>query len=211
MSLRHSAGWCEFLTNKVNHVTHMNGLCLTYWRVVSHTWTSCVAHMNESRHTCEGARESKRGMVWVPQKQSESSHIYEWDMSHTWTSRVTHIKESCHTWMCHVTQKKGVRGIKPSMVWVLPKQNESHHMYEWVMSCVWMSHVTHMKGLVDLNVAWQVPTREIYIYIYMYIYVSYHTYEWVMSHTWTSRVTHMKESCLTYEWVMSHIWRGSWI
>ena len=52
---------------------------------------------------------------------------------------------------------------------------------DWVMSHIWMSHVTHMIE-------------------------SCHTYEWVMSHIWMSHVTHMNESCHTYEWVMSHTW-----
>jgi len=59
--------------------------------------------------------------------------------------------------------------------------NESCHTYEWVISHIWMSHVTHMNE-------------------------SCHTYKWVMSHIWMSHVTHMNESCHTYEWVMSHIW-----
>ena len=48
------------------------------------------------------------------------------------------------------------------------------HEYEWVMSRVWMSHVTH--------------TNE-----------SCYAYEWVMSHIWMSHVTHMNESCHTFE------------
>ena len=48
--------------------------------------------------------------------------------------------------------------------------NESCHTYEWVMSHIWISHVTHMNE-------------------------SCHTYEWVMSHIWMSRVTRMNESC----------------
>ena len=41
----------------------------------------------------------------------------------------------------------------------------SCHTCGWVMSHIWMSHVTHMKE-------------------------SYHTYEWVMSHIWMSHVWH---------------------
>jgi len=68
-------------------------------------------------------------------------------------SHVTHMNKSCRT--C----------------------DESCHTYEWVMSRIWMSHVT----------------KE-----------SCHTYEWVMSQR--SHVTHMNESCdescCTYEWVI---------
>jgi len=58
--------------------------------------------------------------------------------------------------------------------------NESCHAHEWVLTHIWMSHVTH--------------TNE-----------SCRTYEWVMTHTWVSRVTHMNESCHTCDGVMSHI------
>ena len=51
----------------------------------------------------------------------------------------------------------------------------------WVMSHMWMSHVTHVNE-------------------------SCHTCEWVMSHIWMSHVTRMNESCHTCEWVMSHMW-----
>ena len=53
--------------------------------------------------------------------------------------------------------------------------------YEWVMSHIWTSHVTHMNE-------------------------SCLTYEWVMSHIWMSRVSHMNRSCRTYECVTTHIW-----
>jgi len=58
--------------------------------------------------------------------------------------------------------------------------DESHHTCEWVMSHIWMSHVTRMKEMCQK--------------------------EWVMSHIGMSHVTHMNELCRTYEWVMSHIW-----
>jgi len=76
--------------------------------------------------------------------------------------------------------------------------NESCHTYEWVMSHIWMSHVTHMNE-------------------------SCHTCEYVMAHVWMSHVTRM--TCLwlqcvavndtpgccrqrhnTYQWVMSYMW-----
>ena len=58
--------------------------------------------------------------------------------------------------------------------------NESCHTHDWVMSHVWMRHVTHMNE-------------------------SCHTHEWVLSHVWMSHVTHLNKSCHTYESGMSHI------
>ena len=67
------------------------------------------------------------------------------------------------------------------IVYVYDIDDEACHKYEWVVSHIWMNHVTHMSE-------------------------SCHTYEWIMSHVWMSPVTHMNESCHTHEWVMSHTW-----
>jgi len=57
-------------------------------------------------------------------------------------------------------------------------KSESCLWYEWIMSHIWMSHVSDMNE-------------------------SCHTYEWVMSHIWMSHVSHMNESCRSCEWVKS--------
>ena len=108
---------------------------------------------------------------------------------------VIHMNESCHTheWFtayigdcarkaCTCARRKFYEWVM-SHIWVseVTHMSESGHTYEWVMSHIWLSHVTHMRE-------------------------SCHTYEWVVSHIWVSHVTHMSESCHTYEWVMSHIW-----
>ena len=85
------------------------------------------------------------------------------------------------------------------------------HIYEWVMSRIWMSHVTYMN-----------ESCHIYERVMSHIWMSHTTYMneschikiWglsfvtlrrlVMSHIWMSHVTHMNEPCHTYEWVMSH-------
>ena len=71
-----------------------------------------------------------------------------------------HINESRHM-LRHVT-----------------RTNESCHMYEWVISHIWMRHVTHVAGL-DF---------------------------WSGSCLYMSHVPHMNESCHTHECVVSHIW-----
>jgi len=55
--------------------------------------------------------------------------------------------------------------------------NASYYTYEWVVSHIWMSHVTHMNE-------------------------SCHTYEWVMSHIWMSRVTHEMSHVSHESWVI---------
>jgi len=63
------------------------------------------------------------------------------------------------------------------------------HFTQWVMSHVWIRHITHMNE---------------------HIRTSRVAHEWVMSHIWESHVTHTNKFCHTYEsnqtcmWVMSH-------
>ena len=60
---------------------------------------------------------------------------------------------------------------------------ESCLTYEWVMSHVWMSHVSYMNE-------------------------SCLTYEWVMSHIWVSHVYFFNSSRPIHRWVVSHLWMG---
>jgi len=75
----------------------------------------------------------------------ESCHTCEY----TWMSRVTCINESCHT--CKFKCMSHVIHIYTSYVTHINKSlhiDESCQTYEWVMSHVWMSHITG----VDRNV-----------------------------------------------------------
>jgi len=58
--------------------------------------------------------------------------------------------------------------------------NESCHTYEWVMSHIWMSHITHTDELC-------------------------HTCKWIASNIRMDHITHINGSCHRYEWVMLHI------
>jgi len=72
-------------------------------------------------------------------------------------------------WMRHVTH-----------------MNESCHTYVWIVSHIWMNHVTYiwMNHVTHIN-------------------ESSHTREWIMSCIWMSLGPDMNEPCLTYEWVIS--------
>ena len=77
----------------------------------------------------------------------------------------------------------------------------SCHTHEWVMSHIWMSHVTHTNTSCHTdrfpriaggmrsggNRAHATHTNELC-----------HAYEWVMSPTWLCYITHMNESCHTH-------------
>jgi len=80
--------------------------------------------------------------------------------------------------------------------------NVSCLTYEWVMSHIWMSTVTHMNeschtcatyvGVTWNTQSWDQPKKSCHV-----------TRGCVMSHIWMSHVTRVNESCHTYEWVMS--------
>jgi len=80
--------------------------------------------------------------------------------------------------------------------------NESCHTYEWVMSHLWMSHVTHMNESCH---TYEWVMSHLWMSHVKLMKESWYPYEWVLSHVWMSHVTHMNESCHTYEWVMIHM------
>jgi len=106
----------------------------------------------------------------------------------------------------------------------------SPSIYRWVMSQIWMSHVTYMNESChpcfivriyrerDRLFLLHTPTdlwctlRETPIHINVtHMNASCHTCAWVISHIWMSNVTHMNASCHActwhaYECLMSHLW-----
>jgi len=70
----------------------------------------------------------------------------------TWISLVTPMNESCHIYE-----------------WV-PFACCRVHLREWVMSHIWMSHVTHVSDCLSC------------VAVCMYVSESCHTHEWGMSH-----------------------------
>ena len=88
----------------------------------------------------------------------------------------------------------------------------------WVMSHVWMSHVTRMHKSVS-QVARTNESHHTFIWDMSHVWVRRDKYfkvlspasrlshmTWVMSQIQVSHVTHTHESCQTYEWVMLHMW-----
>ena len=72
----------------------------------------------------------------------------------------------------------------------------SHVIYEWVLSHIWMGHVTSTSHVTRKWVMSHIQIRRI-------TSTSHMTYEWVMSHILMSHVTCM--SHVTYEFVTLHI------
>jgi len=115
---------------------------------------------------------------------------------------VTHVKEICQS-LTPMGQIQPIGLLRTphtyewniSNMWMshVTHTSESCHTYEWVKSCIWRSHVTHMDESCDT-----------YKSVMSYIWIS-HVTRTNLSCMWMSQVTHMNESCHSYERVMLHI------
>jgi len=178
--IRMNESWYVYervMSHKLSHVNHVDvsfhtyvyltsrESCHSYEWVMSHTWISHGKYV-ESCHSYPGIILH----ICICMTSRESWHTYEWVMSHICMSHGEYI-ESCHThklvmanMLSHVTH------IDISFqTYAHLKSRESWHTYEWVMSHICMSHVTHINE-------------------------SCHTYKWVMSHIWMSHGENI-ESC----------------
>jgi len=170
----------EQLRIPVRHVS----VSTDYQRVMSHMQVISVTRVDEceqnvARNECEHHVHAtfcshkmssiKCGMI-VKQLCIPVSHVS------VWMSRVACMGELCDTlkWV-------GAKLYCCVLQWVVSsRMNESCHTYEWVVSFVWMCHVTHVNHSV-------------------------HTCEWVMAHVPMRHDAHVDESCHTREWLMSHM------
>jgi len=241
----HTYNVALFLWRLPSHEPHS-----TYDWVMSHKWMSHVTQVNESCHTYNGAWFWRRLPSHCPLTTYEwvMSHIWMSRVTHTmargpWEHIATHYNTLQHTTTHHNTLQhtathyntlqhaaaycdalRHTRKIIPSRGPVTTER-VSCSTLKWVMSHIWMSHVTHMNGSCHTmtescsayNCVWSSRTMTLTRSWHCHVtapvplvsYVTHmnescHTYEWVMS-IWMSHVTHMNESC-PYESVMSHIW-----
>jgi len=141
----------------VVYVTCMNESCrLRKWDM-SGTWMSHFSYM------------------------TGSCHSHEWVMSRIWMSHVTYMNKSCHT-STHITSRAEIYMSCHARTHVTNGHTDGSgacHLYEWVMSLTWMSHVIH-----------ELTSRTEMLM--------------VVSHIWMSQFTYMNESCHLHEWVMSY-------
>jgi len=154
---------------------------------------------------------------------NESCHRYGSVMSLWWMSHITLMNVSHHTspsspppqstcervTSCHVHESRHTSHTH--MTLLTPSQSKSScHTYEWVMSHLWMSHVTHMQEsrrtiCMSHGAPYEwVMSQNIYeSHRTLYIFMSFVTqYVWVMSHnTNVSRQTICMSHGTPYECV----------
>ena len=167
----------------MRHGTHVN----KSWRksewVMAHMWMSHGTHVNASWHTCEYvmAHMWMRGMAhkWMSDgtdttvSRHTHGHVVTFTLIVTWNDLVICVTGIIH--MSAMTHDFWIRDMTHSYVtydsWLVNTWRRGEYsgvtrMYEWVLSHMWMSPVTHMNE-------------------------SCHTYEWVMTRDfWIHDMTH---------------------
>ena len=168
---------CDMLHTRVNESSH------TYDWVMSHIWmhhitrkksfchaSGCVTfHLYKKKtscHTCEWA--TYMTMCGV-------SHTYVRVLSHTSIHRVTNMHATCHV---HVPC---ARTPNQSIFWRHTHLSHATHVHEscdageWVMSHIWMRHITRMSLIHEWGVAhiWMRPAM-LHTHAYTHTYAHMH-------------------------------------
>ena len=155
------------------------------YRVVTYMNEWCRMDMVESRHVHDWVMSHMHESCYKSTYMSEACRLFKWVVLHIWMSHVT-------LWMSHVTCMNASCCTYPiytlQMVWRMEVNetdgakshisishvtcvNEPCHVYQWVMSHIWMSHVTQTeRSHVSHRCCCGVEKE------------SYNMYEWAMSH-----------------------------
>jgi len=190
-----------------NEPSHTICVCESIYQCI----TSYLPHMNESCHTCGWTRISGDFLVSMATAVFHTICIYQ-IIHERVTSHVPHMNESHYsggigfskifpaavaTAIRHtICMYRCIHECITSHIWNshVTYMNEPCHMYEWVMSHVWMNRI-----FKDIPVAVATAIRHA-----ICMYQCIHKY--IISHAWMSHVTYMSEPYHMYEWVMSHMW-----
>jgi len=202
--------------------------------LISHIYIFHETRVKESWHTYEGVMLHLWRSHVTPMK--ESWYTYEWVMSHIWLNHIAHMNESrqtCKWVMSHILMSQIFsrtclnmrlmnRNWCRAYAWVPSRERMSHfmHMYEswhtqeWMMSHVWMHHITHGNisaslvltlilgavSCVDLNIVCSIVVIYVHTLTYTYVYTAHtrthmhiriYTHKHKHTHTHTHAQTHM--------------------
>jgi len=138
---------------RVTSRTWVYSFCTYEW-VMSHIWMSHVTRMNESCHTYEWVMSH----IWMSHitHTNRACHTYEWVMSHLWISHITHTKDPCLpvlSWLYCMNSSYCKYQLYAQVTWLIDicmshvtHINGSRHVYVWVLSHIWTSHVTYTNN-----------------------------------------------------------------
>jgi len=177
-ALQCQSRWASALCSPSKYATHMNGLCRTYKGFMSHIWMSHVTIWITPQFALQ-CQSRWASALCSPSKNAKHMNglcrTYKGFMSHIWMSHVTYLN---HTSICFAMPKsmsfsslftiKKLAGFKSPCTTLLSCTT----CHEWVMSHVWMSHVTNMNQ-PHVPPACRVPSA---------ISESRREYKWVMAH-----------------------------
>jgi len=184
-------------------------ICQITWTtcgwIMLHIWMSHVTHMDEACHTCEWVISH----IWMSQlvmSHIGMSHMYVWYIWNIWyicyiwytqciryiwnTGAASRLHQPHHMgWLrlvgslklqvSFVEYRLFYRALLQKRPIIWKSQLIVATSYAWVMSYVWISHVTHMDESCH-------PYECV-----LYMNESCHTKEWVLSHIWMSHIIHM--------------------
>ena len=135
----------------------------TYERVMSHTWTSHVTHMNESCHR----REEAMSNIWKSHVAhvNESYPTYERVILRIRMSHVTRMNASCHTCKHKHPSRVYMKELL-SHVWRshVPREKESRHTWEWVMAHIKRRHGTCVRKTIEKSLHTPIYSQKSPIY-----------------------------------------------
>jgi len=177
------AFWISYCmcVNQCVTVTHINRLTPHTWNWVMPLYASlhlCLAHIQTTCDVMAHILMSHGTHI------NESRHTYGWVMAHLWMSHGTHdnvfpvlwLIHMCamtHLHVCHDTficvpcaRKCAILSVSRSL------RAQSCHTYEWIMSHIWMGHVTAHESFL----------AHIWMRHVTHMNASWCTYEWVMAH-----------------------------
>ena len=176
-------------------MSHMHELC--------HLWMSIVKLMNASCHMwiCSLGDALYSAVLRFAGESTHTrmSHvIYGWviyshahESCHLWMSHFKRVHASCHMWICSLGD--ALYSVMIRFVGDSCHACMSQVIYEWVVSNIWMRHVTYDYDLFAI----------LYILQCSGSWASHGTYQWVMSYMNAS--CHMCMSHVTYQYVTSHM------
>jgi len=184
---------CLFFAPRLWCSEHRTGFCCIF----------CIPRLFTAEHVLNST--SCQIYMWCDLFIRATRLIHVWRQNMWYILASEHVLNTSSMWCdLFIRATRLIYEWRQNMWYILIFTPRRHVTHEWVMSHLWMSHVTPMNESC---------------HTYEWVMESCHTYEWVMSHiwmshgthmnhschTWMSFVAHMNESCHRYEWAMSHL------